>query len=81
MINNDMILEKNNIKITQKRIKANIKNQMYNKNINILGLSKKSHINIYILTLLLYFPLSKVKLTKAIKICKALELKLSDILI
>lgn len=64
-----------------KKIKTNAKNQMVNKNINIIVLSKKAHINICILTFLLYFPFSKIKLTQSIRICKALKLKVSDIVI
>ena len=64
-----------------KRLQANVKNQMVNKNINITELSKKAHINIYILTFLLYFPFSKIKLTQSIRICKVLKLKVADIVI
>ena len=62
-----------------KTIKANIKKQMCNRNINISALSKKTHINICILIFLLYFPFAKIKLTHAIKICKTLKISLSDI--
>ena len=64
-----------------KTIKANIKKQMCNRNINISALSKKTHINICILIFLLYFPFAKLRLTQTIKICKALKLKISDVFI
>ena len=77
------ILLKEKSKLAQlyenKRLQANIKNQMIDKNINIMDLSKKAHINVCILTFLLYFPFSKIKLTQSISICKALNLNLSDI--
>lgn len=76
----EIILNKNNGEVTQKSIKNNIKNYMKCDSINLLTLSRKASINYCILVFLLYFPFFKVRLTKAIKICKALEIKLSDIL-
>lgn len=79
------ILLKEKSKLAQlygnKRLQANVKNQMVDKNINITDLSKKTHINVCILTFLLYFPFSKIKLTQSIRICEALKLKVSDIVI
>ena len=79
----DLILEKEvtDLRKENKKIKTNVKNQMVNKNINITVLSKKAHINIYILTFLLYFPFSKIKLTQSIRICEVLKLKVSNIVI
>ena len=67
------------VAITHRSIKANIKKQMLNQNISISNLSQKTNINKYILIFLLYFPPSRLKLSHAIKICKVLKVKVSDI--
>lgn len=76
---NEIALNKNE-GTTQKKIKNNIKNHIKDNNINLLFLSKKAHINFCILAFILYFPFLKIRLIKAIKICNALEIKLSNIL-
>ena len=59
--------------------KSRIKNMMVKRNVKIFGLSKKTDINIAVLISVLYFPLHKIKLTQCIRICKALNIKVSDI--
>lgn len=63
----------------QKIVKFNIKNEMIKRNIAVLELSKRTHINIYSLIYVLYFPLSKVRLTQAISICRALNTDISTL--
>lgn len=74
--------ENNNTKkqVNQKSIKDNIKKQISNRNISIRELSKKTHLSVCRLILLLYCPFLKIKLSHSIKICKALKIKVSDIL-
>jgi DNA-binding Xre family transcriptional regulator len=79
MTNNEMTLGRNNVRVSQRKTKTNIKNYMHSKNITVSILSHKTHINIYFLIFLLYFPFAKIKLTHAIKICKTLKISLSDI--
>ncbi|MFL0251422.1 helix-turn-helix domain-containing protein [Clostridium neuense] len=75
------VLIKNNKKANSKTIKNNIKNKMHIENISLEELSKKTNISILKLIFLLDFNFSKVKLSYAIKICKALKMKVSDIFI
>lgn len=83
MLNMKTELKVNNTRgqTSQKTIKANIKRQLNNENINVRDLSKKTHINICKLLLLLYCPLLKVRLSDSIKICEALKLNVSDIVV
>jgi DNA-binding Xre family transcriptional regulator len=67
------------IEMKQKIIKFNIQNEMIKKNIGVLELSKKTHISIYSLIYILYFPLSNVRLTQAISICRALNIAISTL--
>jgi|GEM_PF-7021299 len=62
-----------------KILKTNIRNKMIEKNIKTSNLSIASNINIVELMLLLYSPFHKVKLSQSIKICKVLNLNLSDL--
>ena len=64
----------------EKMLKTNIKNKMLEKGIKTSDLSKKSNLNIVVLIRLLYFPFHKVKLSQSIRICKVLNLNLSDII-
>lgn len=63
----------------RKIIKINIKRYMCIKNINVLKLSKRAHLNIFRLILILYSPFSTIRLSESIRICKVLELGVSDI--
>lgn len=71
----------NSVGITQKIIKTNIINQMNIKHVSIIDLHKKTNINVCILIMLLHCPFLKIRLSHAIKICKALELNISSILV
>jgi len=66
--------------VNQKTIKEHIKNNMQGKNIGIISLSKITKINILSLILLLHLPFTKVRLSKTIKICRALNLQVSEII-
>lgn len=68
-------------KTSHKIIRLNIKKYLNNRNVKLIELSEKTHINIFALMFLMYYPFSKVKLTNAIKICKILKIELLDILV
>lgn len=65
--------------ISQKTVKANIKKQMFKKDIGVLLLSQKINMNICMLFFLIYTPLLKLRLSQTLKICKALKIGISDI--
>lgn len=67
--------------ISQETIKNNIKIKMNDKHIGIVLLSKITRINIFILVFLLYTPFKKVKLSEGIKICKALKIEVSAVVV
>jgi DNA-binding Xre family transcriptional regulator len=52
---------------------------MVEREYNLKDLSKKSNINILKMAYLLFVPFSKIKLTQALNIAKALKIKVSDL--
>ncbi|OOM74457.1 hypothetical protein CLPUN_39100 [Clostridium puniceum] len=72
--------DKDVLQITQRTIKNNIKRYINGNNLNIIILSKSTDINILKLIFMIYFPFSKIKLSKAIIICNVLNLKPSDVI-
>lgn len=67
--------------INSKTIKNNIKNKMCIENISLSELSRRTNISVLKLIFLLNFNFSKVRLSYAIKICKALKIEVSDMFI
>lgn len=61
------------------KVKTNIKNIMVEKKINYTKLSAMTKINKYKLIYILNFPLYRIKLIKAIAICKALNIKVQEL--
>lgn len=66
--------------VSQTNIKKNIKRYMYDRKERMVSLSNKANISILKLIYLLYCPFSKLKLSASIKLCKALNIELSEIL-
>ena len=83
MAENTLIIEMEKMDnyIIEKLIKSNIKKYIDIRGVSLFDLSKETKINIMILIYIIYVPYSKIKLSKAIMVCKALGIQLSDIII
>lgn len=63
----------------QKKIKTLIKKKMFENEISYYKLFKLTKINICKLIYILNFPFCKIRLSQGILICKALNMKLSEL--
>ena len=61
------------------KLKRIIRSYTKEKNVSLKSLSQSTDMNYYFLIFLLYFPFAKVKLTQGVSICKALDIKVSEL--
>lgn len=63
----------------EESIKTTIKDMIAEKQMSIFNLARASGINVLKLVFILYIPRYRIKLSHAIRICKALKISISDL--